>query len=450
MRALRTLCTGLALVLAAAACADTTTQPHQPAPEPTAAAGADLAQAAVAALTAERTGPFHVVIPDDTRTESAAIVLHYHDGLVDRWRFVRGETGWTAAERLDRAADAATPADGPQLNRGTWGTSPPHGTPALGKIAVSYTDGTWPEEWSLYPVRYSGGYTYRWTASAEVVSGLEESIKVIRSAAFLTNGIVRWSVGDSIFSVDAYRKWTFGEWGTGVLKQECYFTGVPVTTPCYPNGTYRTGWTDAHYHITVERARATTLTLSSTSVQAQVGVSYGMVATVKDQYGNVMNAPVTWSTSNPAVATVTSSGVVTVHALGDAVITATSGTLSASATFFSRATVSISGATSVYEAWSTVTANVSPSGSYHYTWSFDRCHFRETERKCELAKPLTSGQDVSTASVYISKYDDFVRYRVTVRQYAGGPSMGSAELKVYGAGIQFGTGSPCGGLRVCP
>jgi len=64
---------------------------------------------------------------------------------------------------------------------------------------------------------------------------------------------------------------------------------------------------------------------STTSLDA-IGASVPLSAVVTDQNGNAMGqAPVTWSSSAPNVATVSSTGLVTAVANGNASITAASG-----------------------------------------------------------------------------------------------------------------------------
>jgi uncharacterized protein YjdB len=68
----------------------------------------------------------------------------------------------------------------------------------------------------------------------------------------------------------------------------------------------------------------TTVTVAPTSASVAAGATTPLVATVKDQNGNVMTGQtITWTTSNSAVATVNSSGLVTGVAAGPATITAT-------------------------------------------------------------------------------------------------------------------------------
>jgi surface protein len=78
---------------------------------------------------------------------------------------------------------------------------------------------------------------------------------------------------------------------------------------------------------------ATSITLSVTSLSFDsLGATSQISATVKDQNGATMNgATVTWATSDAAVATVSVGGLVISVADGTATITATSGSVSATA-----------------------------------------------------------------------------------------------------------------------
>ena len=78
---------------------------------------------------------------------------------------------------------------------------------------------------------------------------------------------------------------------------------------------------------------ATSITLSATSLSfASLGETKQLSAAVKDQNGSAMTgASVSWSTSDPSIVTVSSSGLVTSTANGTATITSTSGSASAAA-----------------------------------------------------------------------------------------------------------------------
>ena len=78
---------------------------------------------------------------------------------------------------------------------------------------------------------------------------------------------------------------------------------------------------------------ATSITISEASLSfASLGDTTQLSATVKDQNGATMaGVTVAWATSNDAVATVSSTGLVTSVADGAVTITATSGSASATA-----------------------------------------------------------------------------------------------------------------------
>ncbi|VVB96365.1 Bacterial Ig-like domain (group 2) [uncultured archaeon] len=76
----------------------------------------------------------------------------------------------------------------------------------------------------------------------------------------------------------------------------------------------------------------TTITVSPATASVVVGNTQSFTASPKDQFGNPIAAIVTWSSSNTSVGTITSSGLFTAMALGMTAITATSGSISGTAT----------------------------------------------------------------------------------------------------------------------
>jgi trimeric autotransporter adhesin len=84
--------------------------------------------------------------------------------------------------------------------------------------------------------------------------------------------------------------------------------------------------------VSVTQLPVGSVTLSPPSVSVRIGKTAPLTATVKDSLGNVVtNRPITWSSSNNAIATV-NGGVVTGVAVGTATITATSEGKSGTAT----------------------------------------------------------------------------------------------------------------------
>lgn len=85
--------------------------------------------------------------------------------------------------------------------------------------------------------------------------------------------------------------------------------------------------------VTVSLAAVTVRVTPSSAILTALGEPVGMSADVLDARGNsIPSAPVDWTSSDPAVATVTSDGVVTAAGLGAVTITATSGAASGAAT----------------------------------------------------------------------------------------------------------------------
>ena len=97
------------------------------------------------------------------------------------------------------------------------------------------------------------------------------------------------------------------------------------------------------------RAPVGSITLTPTSVTLLRGGTQAFTATVRDDLGNVLaDRPITWTSSNTAVATVNASGVATATGEGDATIAATSEGVSGGALVRVRGpyTVTLSGGTS--------------------------------------------------------------------------------------------------------
>jgi uncharacterized protein YjdB len=85
--------------------------------------------------------------------------------------------------------------------------------------------------------------------------------------------------------------------------------------------------------VNVSAPSVATVTVSPSPVSVNVNWTVSLSATPRDANGNVVSgAPVTWSSSDPSIAVVSSSGVVTGISVGSTTITASSGAGSGSAT----------------------------------------------------------------------------------------------------------------------
>jgi uncharacterized protein YjdB len=124
--------------------------------------------------------------------------------------------------------------------------------------------------------------------------------------------------------------WSSGATSVATVSAAGVVTGVAAGTATI---TATSEGKSAAASVTVTAPSAATVTVAPSTATVTVGNTTTLVATVRDGSSNVMvNASVTWSTSNATVATVSSSGVVTGVAAGSATITARSGTASGTAT----------------------------------------------------------------------------------------------------------------------
>ena len=94
-----------------------------------------------------------------------------------------------------------------------------------------------------------------------------------------------------------------------------------------PSGSVNVNNTLTISDLSVAVTNATTIPVASVALQSEVnltsiGDTYTLIPTISP--GNATNKNVTWSSSNPAIATVSNAGVVTAVAAGNATITATS------------------------------------------------------------------------------------------------------------------------------
>jgi hypothetical protein len=170
-------------------------------------------------------------------------------------------------------------------------------------------------------------------------------------------------------------------------------------------------------------------------IAVKPGVTVQLTAVAVDQYGNTRNKAATWSSSNPAVATVSSTGLARGVAPGTATISATAGGRTSTATLTTGITgVTIVGPASistqgVYQ----FSATVSPSGTYSYIWEI--IQYGDNQHYTKTGNPISIGISLSTGSV-----------SMRVRIYQSGVYLGSSGTKVVG--ISIGGGGGCTG-KIC-
>ncbi|TMQ52000.1 MAG: Ig domain-containing protein, partial [Candidatus Eisenbacteria bacterium] len=146
------------------------------------------------------------------------------------------------------------------------------------------------------------------SASAQVGQTVQLSATTQDSTgAVLTGRAVSWSSSNlSVASVN----------GSGLV------TGLAAGATTVTATSEGQGGTSS---ITVSSVPVASVAVIPTSATIQVGQTQQLAATLKDASGNTLSGRVvSWSSSNPSVATVSGSGVVTAAAVGSAIITATS------------------------------------------------------------------------------------------------------------------------------
>src|SRR3954468_2231309 len=111
------------------------------------------------------------------------------------------------------------------------------------------------------------------------------------------------------------------------LSPKCVYVLAALSVACSDRFLLPTGsLTDPVHH-------ATAITLNTTASSLVVGQSVQLSAVVRDADGNpISNEPVTWSSSDLRVATVSATGLVAAVALGSADVRASSGGFTAVAT----------------------------------------------------------------------------------------------------------------------
>ena len=119
--------------------------------------------------------------------------------------------------------------------------------------------------------------------------------------------------------------WASSAPGVATVSEAGLVTGVTVVTATI-TATSHNGKT-AQCQVTVNPILAESVTLNKTSLELLLGGTETLVATVKPD--NTTDKTVTWTSSNTSVATVDNSGNVTTVAVGNATISATCGSVSA-------------------------------------------------------------------------------------------------------------------------
>lgn len=162
---------------------------------------------------------------------------------------------------------------------------------------------------------------------------------------------------------------------------------------------------------------------------------------------------VEWSSSNPAVASVTRTGsrtaTITGHQIGTATITATIAGVSISTEVEVKRRVEITAPEYVYGASAKLTAAVYPSGNYHYTWEVSRCYHLDVysipgyPNRCGIFDLHSSGWNVTEIHDFIYYETRWMDYRLTVRSSESGTVLAISTYRIRGA-AESPYVNPCG------
>jgi hypothetical protein len=205
------------------------------------------------------------------------------------------------------------------------------------------------------------------------------------------------------------------------------------------------------FQISLRTTPVNSIVVSPSPAAVLRGGTTLLTATPYDVLGAVVPGKMaTWSSSNTAIATVSSSGVVTGRSLGTATISAKIDgyTGSAPVTVTQTASVSIGGPLTALEQYVTLTATATPSTSYYYVWTYKYCRNGGAPGDCDNTwHPKLSGSHATSVQHFISKYDQWVDFRVAIKNSSSGAELASNTHRVTGAGM-LPPGGEC--YPICP
>jgi uncharacterized protein YjdB len=156
-------------------------------------------------------------------------------------------------------------------------------------------------------------------ASVESVTVTPSTATVAVGATLTLGATLRDSDGDAMPGVRVL--WTSEDATIASVSQTGVVTGVGVGSVLIAASARGK---DAFARLTITPAPVATVRLSAANQALFVGDAVRLSAETLDGAGNALGRPVTWSTSNEAVASVTADGLVSAIAPGGAIITAAS------------------------------------------------------------------------------------------------------------------------------
>lgn len=241
----------------------------------------------------------------------------------------------------------------------------------------------------------------------------------------LSGRTVTWSSGDTaIATVDGNGKVT---------------AVAPGTATITANSEGKSGSAS----VTVKAASpvaAASVSVAPASAEIRIDSTVALVATVRDTQGNVLQGrSVSWTSSNPAIATVSTTGVVKGVAAGVATITATSEGKSGTATVtvtpppsaMKAPTVVTNDASSITDSTAVLSGTVNPNGGETRYWFEISARQNMSNSSSSDSITISGGAEVAVAITVSGLADDSTYYyRVVARNNVG---------LTYGDTIKFNT-----------
>jgi uncharacterized protein YjdB len=193
--------------------------------------------------------------------------------------------------------------------------------------------------------------------------------------------------------------------------------------------------------ITVTQVPVASVVVTPASASIQVGGTVQLSASARDANGNALEGrPIAWTSSDDAVASVSSSGLVTAKVAGSATITATSegksGTASVTVTNVPVATVTVTPATSTLQIGGTVqlTATLRDAGGNALTGRTTTWTSSNTTAATVSATGLVTARAAGTATITATSEGKSGTASVTVSQ----PAVASVTVSPTSATIETG------------
>jgi len=131
--------------------------------------------------------------------------------------------------------------------------------------------------------------------------------------------------------IEAAISWTSSDQSVGTIDSNGVFTSIaPGTTTI--TAASKTVRGTAIMTVTISPPELNTIIVYPSDVSVEVGQNQNFQASPRDKYDQPISATISWTSSNPRIGTIDSSGLFTAKSSGTTTITATSGTFSGTAT----------------------------------------------------------------------------------------------------------------------